>query len=200
MAGGALFAMLLRILAVFYASRVIAGRVLSAVLLAVVLIFTAAGIHRSAMVGAMLFGAMMSVVGMFAAFFAGTSRVVLAMGAMLGRIRAMFGANRIVAVRLTGAMLLAIVLADGLVFAMLDAGLAFFALGFFAVFYAIVLDGVHCGLMMGMVATLGFDGLRRAGYRRGDRRAAGSDGCWSGRGRRGGFFGGGTTGQTEDQR
>lgn len=200
MAGGALFAVLLRILAVFYASRIIAGRVLSAVLLAVVLVFAAAGIHRAAMVGAMLFGTMMGVVGMLAAFFAGTGRMVLAMGAMFGRIRAMFGANRIVAVRLAGAMLLAIVLADGFVFAMFDAGLALFTLGFFAVFYAIVLDGVHCGLMMGMVATLGFDGLRRAGCRRRNRRAAGSDGRGSGRGRRGGFFGRGATGQTEDQR
>lgn len=199
MAGGALCAVLLRILAVFYASRIIAGRVLSAVLLAIVLGFAAASIHRAAVVGAMLFGAMMSMMGMFAAFFAGTSRVVLAMGAMLGRIRAMFGANRVVAIRLAGAMLLAIVLADGLVFAMRDAGLTFFALGFFAMFYAIMLDSIHCSLMLGMVATLGFDDLRRAGCRGHNRRAAGSDGRGSGLGRRGGFFCGGATGQAEDQ-
>lgn len=165
MAGAALFAVLLRILAIFYASRIIAGRVLRAMLLAIVLGFAAAGIHRAAMLVAMVLGTMMRVVAMMAAFFGGTTRMVLAMGAMLSRIRAVFGANRIVAIRLLGAMLLTIVLADGLVFAMFDTRLAFFTLGFFAMFYTVVLDGFHRRLMMGMVATLWFHDLGCAGRR-----------------------------------
>lgn len=195
MACAALFAVLLRILAMFYASRIIAGRVLRAMLLAIVLGFAAAGIHRAAMLVAMLLGAMMGVVAMMAAFFGGTARMVLAMGAMLGRIRAVFGANRIVAIRLLGAMLLAIVLADGLVFAMFDTRLAFFTLGFFAMFYTVVLDGFHRRLMMGMVASLGSCRDGRAGRRRYGSRGAGRQGFRGRRRRRGAFLGGGATGQ-----
>jgi hypothetical protein len=50
----------------------------------------------------------------------------------------MFSTNRIVAVRVIGAMRFAIVLADRFLFAMSDASFALFAFGFFAMLHAIV--------------------------------------------------------------
>jgi len=107
-----------------------------------VVLCSATSIHCSAMLGAMLLSALMRVIGVFAASIAGASRMMRAVGAMLSRIGAMFGASRIFAVWMSGAMRFTVVLANSFVFTMFDASLVLFTLGFFAVLHAIMVDGV----------------------------------------------------------
>ena len=130
-------AVFLRILAMFYASRIIAAWVLRTMLLAIVL-FAAASRHCAAMLCAMLFGAMMFMTGMFCAMLGRTARMLCAMFTMLAHAGAMFSASRIIAVRMSCAMLFAIVLAKRFMLAMADAGFALFTFSRFAMLHAIV--------------------------------------------------------------
>ena len=163
MASATLFAVFLWVLAVFQASGIVAAGVLGTILLAIVLLFTAASIHSATVLCTMLLGASMRMIGMFAALIARAAGMVSAMGTMIGCIRAVFGANRIVAVWMVGTVGFTVVLTDRFMLAMRDASLAFFAFGFFAMLNAIMLDRVYRGLMIGAMFWLHF---RRSDCRR----------------------------------
>ena len=156
MTSATLFAVFLWVLAVFQARGIVAAGVLGTMLLAIVLLFTAASIHSATVFLAMLLGASMRMIGMFAALIARAAGMVRAMGTMIGCIRAMFRANRIVAVWMVGTVGFTVVLTDRFMLAMSDASLAFFAFGFFAMLNAIMLDRVNCGLMIGAMLWLHF--------------------------------------------
>lgn len=163
MASATLFAVFLWVLAVFQASGIVAAGVLGTMLLAIVLGFTTASIHSTTVFLAMLLGASMRMIGMFTALIARATGMLCAMSAMIGCIRAVFGANRIVAIWMVCAVGFTVVLTDRFMLAMSDASLAFFSFGFFAMLNAIMLDRVYCGLMIGAMLWLHF---RRSDCRR----------------------------------
>lgn len=179
-----LFVVCLLILAMFHAGFIAVARVLGAMLLAVVF-FAAAGIHGPAMLRAMLFGAIMRMMGMMAAFSPRAVGVMRAMRIVLARVGTMFGAHGVLALVMIGAVGFTVVLADGFLLAMFDTGFTFFTLGFFAVLHAVMFDGVHGGLMVGAMFRL--HGFGRCWRRRHSR-------CrdrWAARGNLGGFCGSG---------
>jgi hypothetical protein len=128
-------------------------------LLAIVLLFTTAGIHCTSVFCAMLFGAMMCMIGMFAAFFVRAIRMMLTVGAMMGCICTMFGTNSVMTVWMIGAMCLTVMLTDRFLLTMANASLTLFALGFLAMLFAIVLYRVYRRLVIRTVFRLSF--LRR---------------------------------------
>jgi hypothetical protein len=125
-------------------------------LLAIVPLFSTAGIHCTGMFFAMLFGAMMRMIRMFATFFVRAIRMMFTVSTMLGCICTMFGTNSVMTVWMIGTMCLTVVLADRFLLTMANASLTLFALGFLAMLFAIVLYRVYRLLVIRTVFRLNF--------------------------------------------